>query len=130
LGVDEIIAVDYMCMCKDNNYVYELNFELKERRMGILIIPNKVIFFLTLHDNVVLITKQTGHVVECSSVLCGVAVAVDRVISDEILQKIKESGFVVAMQKEVRLSPEQAAEFYKEHEGQPYYQDLVDRMSR
>ncbi|KAK2188196.1 hypothetical protein NP493_140g00039 [Ridgeia piscesae] len=48
---------------------------------------------------------------------------------DEILLKIKESGFVVAMQKEVRLSPEQAAEFYKEHEGQPYYQDLVDRMS-
>ena len=98
--------------------------------MGILIIPNKVIFFLTLHDNVVLITRQTGNVVECSSVLCGVAVAVDWMISDEILQKIKESGFVVAMQKEVRLSPEQAAEFYKEHEGQPYYQDLVDRMSR
>jgi len=73
---------------------------------------------------------RTGHFVECSNVLCGVAIAVDWVISDEILLKIKESGFVVAMQKEVRLSPEQAAEFYKEHEGQPYYQDLVDRMSR
>ncbi|KAI0230921.1 Thioredoxin domain-containing protein [Lamellibrachia satsuma] len=48
---------------------------------------------------------------------------------DDILEKIKEAGFSVAMQKEVRLSPEQAAEFYKEHEGQPYYEDLVNKMS-
>ena len=58
-----------------------------------------------------------------------IAVTVDWVVSDEILEKIKEAGFSVAMQKEVRLSPEQAAEFYKEHEGQPYYEDLVNKMS-
>lgn len=58
-----------------------------------------------------------------------IAVTVDWVVSDDILEKIKEAGFSVAMQKEVRLSPEQAAEFYKEHEGQPYYEDLVNKMS-
>ena len=50
-------------------------------------------------------------------------------ISDEILDKIKEAGFSVAMQKVVELTAEQAGEFYKEHEGQPYYETLVSRMS-
>ncbi|ESO85411.1 hypothetical protein LOTGIDRAFT_107502 [Lottia gigantea] len=48
---------------------------------------------------------------------------------DEILEKIRESGFKVALQKQMTLSREQAAEFYKEHEGQPYFEDLVTRMS-
>ena len=50
-------------------------------------------------------------------------------LSDEILEKIKEAGFTVAMQKVVELTPEQAGEFYKEHEGQPYYDELIERMS-
>ncbi|KAK6181619.1 hypothetical protein SNE40_009441 [Patella caerulea] len=48
---------------------------------------------------------------------------------EEILEKIRESGFKVALQKEMTLTKEQAAEFYKEHEGQPYFEDLITRMS-
>ncbi|XP_076450826.1 thioredoxin domain-containing protein 6-like isoform X3 [Babylonia areolata] len=48
---------------------------------------------------------------------------------DEILQKIKEAGFQIALQKEVVLTKEQAEEFYREHEGQHYYEELTKRMS-
>ncbi|XP_070186053.1 thioredoxin domain-containing protein 6-like isoform X15 [Littorina saxatilis] len=48
---------------------------------------------------------------------------------DEILQKIKDAGFEIALSKVVSLSREQAENFYKEHEGQPYFEDLVTRMS-
>ena len=34
------------------------------------------------------------------------------------------------MQKELHLSPEQAAEFYKEHEGKDYFDSLCTHMSR
>lgn len=50
--------------------------------------------------------------------------------SDEIIEKIKEAGFKIAMQKEVHLTKEQAEEFYKEHQGQEYFEELTDRMSR
>ena len=35
--------------------------------------------------------------------------------TDEILEKIKEAGFSIAMVKEIQLSKEQAEEFYSEH---------------
>ncbi|KAL5005973.1 hypothetical protein ScPMuIL_017131 [Solemya velum] len=47
---------------------------------------------------------------------------------DEILDKIRESGFQVAMQKEMFLTKEQAEAFYSEHMGQPYFEELVNRM--
>lgn len=50
--------------------------------------------------------------------------------SDEILAKIHESGFQVAMQKEMFLTKGQAESFYKEHEGQPYFEELITRMTR
>ena len=34
------------------------------------------------------------------------------------------------MQKEVHLNKEQAEEFYKEHQGQDYFDELTDRMCR
>lgn len=49
---------------------------------------------------------------------------------DEIMQKIHEAGFTIALQKEVQLTREQAEGFYKEHAGQPYFEELVDRMTR
>ena len=52
------------------------------------------------------------------------------IFSDEILEKIRESGFTIAMQKEIQLSKEQAEQFYKEHEGQEYFEELTTRMSR
>ncbi|CAH1788236.1 unnamed protein product [Owenia fusiformis] len=48
---------------------------------------------------------------------------------DAILEKIRAAGFEVALQKEVQLTKEQAEEFYKEHEGQDYFEELTTRMS-
>ncbi|XP_052812769.1 thioredoxin domain-containing protein 6-like isoform X13 [Mya arenaria] len=48
---------------------------------------------------------------------------------DEILAKIREAGFKVAMSKEVHLTKEQAEDFYSEHRGQEYFDELTDRMS-
>ena len=46
------------------------------------------------------------------------------------MSKIEESGFHIAMQKEVVLSREQAEEFYKEHKEQEYFEELITRMTR
>lgn len=48
---------------------------------------------------------------------------------DEILAKINEAGFKIAMYKEIELTKEQAADFYKEHEQFPYFEQLVETMS-
>ncbi|GFO05427.1 thioredoxin domain-containing protein 3-like protein [Plakobranchus ocellatus] len=48
---------------------------------------------------------------------------------DEILAKINEAGFKIAMYKEIELTRDQAAEFYKEHEEFPYFEQLVETMS-
>ena len=50
--------------------------------------------------------------------------------SDDILGKIHSSGFEIANAKEVSLTKEQAAEFYKEHADQDYFEKLVTHMSR
>jgi len=48
---------------------------------------------------------------------------------DDILDKIRSSGFEIANAKEVSLTAEQAAEFYKEHAEQDYFDKLVKHMS-
>ncbi len=50
--------------------------------------------------------------------------------TDEILQKIHEAGFEIALQKELTLTKEQAAEFYKEHKDKEYFDSLCAHMSR
>ena len=52
------------------------------------------------------------------------------VFSDEILSKIKEAGFEVAMTKEMHLSREQAEEFYSEHRDKDFFESLMTHMSR
>ena len=52
------------------------------------------------------------------------------VYADEVLQKIRDAGFEVAMQKEMQLTKEMAEDFYKEHQGQEYFEELTTRMSR
>ena len=52
------------------------------------------------------------------------------ILTDSIVSKIKEAGFEIALQKELTLSHEQAAEFYKEHEGKDYFESLCAHMSR
>lgn len=49
---------------------------------------------------------------------------------DEILAKIHEAGFKVAMQKTMVLSQSQAEEFYKDHADKPYFHDLISEMTR
>ena len=48
---------------------------------------------------------------------------------DAILDKIKEAGFDVCLQKEVQLNEEQAKEFYKQQEGQPHFDELIGHMT-
>ena len=51
------------------------------------------------------------------------------IFTDDIVAKIRESGFKIAMKKEVQLNKEQAEEFYSEHKDQEYFDELTNRMS-
>jgi nucleoside-diphosphate kinase len=46
-----------------------------------------------------------------------------------ILAKINEGGFRIVAMKYMRLTPEQAGEFYAVHKERPFYGELVDYMS-
>ncbi len=46
-----------------------------------------------------------------------------------ILAKIEESGFRFCAIKTLKLEKQEAADFYKEHEGKPFYDELTDFMS-
>lgn len=55
--------------------------------------------------------------------------AVDHNLTGPILAKINEAGFVIKALKYTKLKKEQACEFYQEHEGKPFYEDLTEFMS-
>ncbi len=46
-----------------------------------------------------------------------------------ILAKINQSGFRIVAMKYLRLSPEQAGQFYAVHKERPFYGELVSYMS-
>ncbi|KAJ3132964.1 Thioredoxin domain-containing protein 3 [Geranomyces variabilis] len=48
---------------------------------------------------------------------------------DAILERIRAKGFKIVAEKEVELTRDQAREFYKEHDGQAFYEELVTWMS-
>jgi nucleoside diphosphate kinase len=48
---------------------------------------------------------------------------------DEILEKIHEAGFEIAMTKELEMTKEEAEEFYGEHKDQEYFDPLTTHMS-
>lgn len=52
------------------------------------------------------------------------------VFTDEIIDRINESGFKIAATKEQQLTRELAEEFYADHKDKDYYNDLVDHMTR
>lgn len=56
--------------------------------------------------------------------------AVERNLIGPILAKINEGGFVIKALKYTKLKKEQACEFYQEHEGKPFFEDLTDFMSQ
>ncbi|KAI9151094.1 hypothetical protein H9P43_009709 [Blastocladiella emersonii ATCC 22665] len=47
----------------------------------------------------------------------------------EILEKIQERGFRIVEQKNFTMSMDQAQEFYKEHVGKPFYEELTTWMT-
>ncbi|XP_072185943.1 thioredoxin domain-containing protein 3 [Excalfactoria chinensis] len=48
---------------------------------------------------------------------------------DEIMQKVKDAGFTISKVKEAALTREMATEFYKDHKGKPFFEDLVSCMT-
>ncbi|NWW06906.1 TXND3 protein, partial [Oreocharis arfaki] len=48
---------------------------------------------------------------------------------DEIMKKVKEAGFSISKVKEQALTREMAAQFYKDHEGKPFFEELVNCMT-
>ncbi|MDR0968798.1 MAG: nucleoside-diphosphate kinase [Holosporaceae bacterium] len=48
----------------------------------------------------------------------------------EILSRIEKAGFKIKALKMVRLTKEQAAEFYREHKNKPFFDSLCTYMSK
>lgn len=48
---------------------------------------------------------------------------------DEIISRIESLGFIIVAQKKETLTREKASEFYKEHEGKPFFETLVNFMT-
>uniref|UniRef100_UPI00398E7C5E thioredoxin domain-containing protein 6 n=1 Tax=Pristiophorus japonicus TaxID=55135 RepID=UPI00398E7C5E len=48
---------------------------------------------------------------------------------DDILQKIAEAGFMIALQKEVSLTEQQVYGFYREHTEEDYFPALLQNMT-
>ena len=55
--------------------------------------------------------------------------AVARNIIGEILSRFEKNGLSVVASRMLRLSGDQARGFYAEHEGRPFYDDLVAYMT-
>lgn len=49
---------------------------------------------------------------------------------DDIKNLIRDAGFQIVKEKKMQLTLEQAQEFYKEHQGKPFYPELTQWMSR
>ncbi len=55
--------------------------------------------------------------------------AVSDGFSGPIIQQIEEAGFKIIALKKIKLSPEDAGNFYEVHKERPFYQSLCDYMS-
>ena len=49
--------------------------------------------------------------------------------SGPIIQQIEEAGFKIIALKKIKLSPEDAGNFYEVHKERPFFQSLCDYMS-
>jgi nucleoside-diphosphate kinase len=52
--------------------------------------------------------------------------AVARRLTGEIVTRIERRGFAIRAMKLIRITPEQAAAHYAEHEGKPFHPGLVE----
>ena len=55
--------------------------------------------------------------------------AMKRNLASVINQQLEAAGLRIVKQRHCRLSKEQAEEFYAEHQGKPFYNDLVAFMT-
>ena len=55
--------------------------------------------------------------------------AVGKHVVGKILQRFEDAGLVIVALRLVRLTREEAGGFYAEHEGKPFYADLIDFMT-
>ncbi len=55
--------------------------------------------------------------------------ATRRNLTGKIIDRFESNGLRVVAQKRVKLSEDQAKEFYKEHAARPFYGDLVSFMT-
>lgn len=55
--------------------------------------------------------------------------AVAKNIIGEIYSRFEKGGLRIVASKMIRLTPEKAGGFYAEHEGKPFYEDLVKYMT-
>lgn len=66
----------------------------------------------------------------CHKLYDNILAKIITLFTDEIIDRIHESGFRIAAQKETNLTRELAEEFYAEHKGKEYYDELVEHMTR
>ncbi|NXO57984.1 TXND3 protein, partial [Aramus guarauna] len=71
--------------------------------------------------------KDTDQEVEKTLALIRPSLLKER--RQSIMQRIKDDGFKIAMQKEIILTEEQTREFYKEHVNQDYFPVLLEQMT-
>ena len=55
--------------------------------------------------------------------------AVERNLENKIKSFFKEKNLKILKSKKVQISKEEAAEFYKEHQTKPFYQNLCNYLS-
>ncbi|XP_063955491.1 thioredoxin domain-containing protein 3 homolog isoform X16 [Lytechinus pictus] len=48
---------------------------------------------------------------------------------EAIIEKIKEAGFNISLQRDLELNKELASKLYLEHEGKEFYENLIEHMS-
>ncbi|NXY86912.1 TXND3 protein, partial [Alcedo cyanopectus] len=71
--------------------------------------------------------KRTDERVEKTLALIRPCILKER--RNSIMQRIKDDGFEIAMQKEIILSEEQVREFYREHVNENYFPVLLQQMT-
>jgi len=55
--------------------------------------------------------------------------AVERNLENEIKDFFVKNNFKILKSKKIKLSKEEASEFYKVHQTKPFYNDLCDYLS-